>query len=77
MYKQNRSVIPNNDLAVAINVNSGTPLLTVGPLSAKKVCWNQASTNLFDLYKTNKEKIIRVGKVKGSSEALETLDQYL
>ena len=38
MYKENNSMIANNDLAVAINVKSGTPLLTWGPLSAKKVC---------------------------------------
>jgi hypothetical protein len=70
-------VIANKDLAKVINVKSGTPLLTVGPFSAKKVCSNQALTKGWDLLKINRTKIERAGSAKLMNAFLDLLVQYL
>ena len=76
-YKKNKRVIANKDLAKVINVKSGTPLLTVGPFSAEKVCSNQALTKSWDLFKINSAKIESVGSAKPINAFLDLHVQYL
>ena len=77
MYKKNKRVIANKDFAEVINVKSGTPLLTVGPFSAKKVCSNQALTKGLDLFKISSAKIESVGSAKLMNAFLDLHVQYL
>ena len=70
-------MIENKDLAEAINVKSGTPLLAKGPFNIKKVCSNQASTKGWNLFKINNAEIERVGSAKLMNAFLDLHVQYL